>query len=76
MDTEKLITEFKELLDEKMKAKDFSVDAVASISKVFHDAIQERSEDYVEEVEKAKAEKEEAETAQEALTTQVSDLGS
>ena len=74
MDTEKLITEFKELLDEKMKAKDFSEDAVASISKVFHDAIQERSEDYVEEVEKAKAEKEEAETAQEALTTQVSDL--
>ena len=41
MDTEKLITEFKELLDEKMKTKDFSEDAVASITKVFHDAIKE-----------------------------------
>lgn len=74
METEKLITEFKELLDEKMKAKDFSEDAVASITKVFHDAIKERSEDYVDEIEKAKAEKEEAESAQEALNTQVSDL--
>ncbi|MAF24737.1 hypothetical protein CL634_04095 [bacterium] len=74
MDTEKLITEFKELLDEKMKTKDFSEDAVASITKVFHDAIKERSEDYVEEVEKAKAEKEESETAREAMVTQVSDL--
>lgn len=74
METEKLITEFKELLDEKMKAKDFSEDAVASITKVFHDAIKERSEDYVDEVEKAKAEKQEAESAQEALNTQVSDL--
>lgn len=74
MDTEKLITEFKQLLDEKMKAKDFSEDAVASITKVFHDAIKERSEDYVDEVEKAKAEKQESEVAQEALTTQLSDL--
>jgi hypothetical protein len=74
MDTEKLITEFKGLLDEKMKAKDFSEDAVASITKVFHDAIKDKNESYLEEVEKAEAEKQEAEKAQEALVTQVSDL--
>jgi DNA repair exonuclease SbcCD ATPase subunit len=74
MDTEKLITEFKGLLDEQMKAKDFSEDAVASITKVFHDAIKDKNESYLEEVEKAEAEKQEAEKAQEALITQVSDL--
>jgi hypothetical protein len=60
MDTNQIINEFRAALDEKLGKQDFSEETVASISKVFSDAIKEKSEQYVADLEKAKAEKEEA----------------
>ncbi len=67
MDKEQIINEFRAALDEKLGKQEFSEESVASISKVFIDAIREKSEQYVADLEKAKAEKEEAVQAQQSL---------
>ena len=67
MDTKQIINEFRAALDEKLGKQDFSEETVASISKVFSDAIKEKSEQYIADLEKAKAEKEEASQAQASL---------
>jgi len=71
MDTNQIINEFRAALDEKLGKQDFSEETVASISKVFSDAIKEKSEQYVADLEKAKAEKEEASQAQASLQDKV-----
>jgi hypothetical protein len=71
MDTNQIINEFRAALDEKLGKQDFSEETVASISKVFSDAIKEKSEQYVADLEKAKAEKEEASQAQASLQEKV-----
>jgi hypothetical protein len=71
---EKIIKDIEQLLSDKAAAKDFSDEAIANISKVFHDAIREKSEDYVEQIEKAKAEQAEAQTQKEELAKTLSDL--
>ena len=67
MDKEQIINEFRAALDEKLGKQEFSEESVASISKVFIEAIREKSEQYVADLEKAKAEKEEAVQAQQSL---------
>jgi hypothetical protein len=67
MDKEQIINEFRAALDEKLGKQEFSEESVATISKVFIDAIREKSEQYVADLEKAKAEKEEAVQAQQSL---------
>jgi len=67
MDKDIIINEFRAALDEKLGNQDFSEESVASISKVFIEAIREKGEQYVADLEKAKAEKEEAVQAQNSL---------
>jgi hypothetical protein len=67
MDKETIINEFRAALDEKLGKQDFSEESVASISKVFIEAIREKSEQYLSDLEKTKAEKEEAVQAQNSL---------
>ncbi len=74
MDKDTIINEFRAALDEKLGKQDFSEEAVASISKVFSEAITEKSEQYVADLEKAKAEKEEAANAQAALQEKMTEV--
>jgi hypothetical protein len=67
MDKDQIINEFRAALDEKLGKQDFSEESVASISKVFIEAIREKSEQYLSDLEKTKAEKEEAVQAQNSL---------
>jgi hypothetical protein len=67
MDKDTIINEFRAALDEKLGKQDFSEESVASISKVFIEAIREKGEQYVADLDKAKAEKEEAVQAQNSL---------
>ena len=71
MDTNQIINEFRAALDEKLGKQDFSEETVASISKVFSDAIKEKSEQYLSDLDAAKAEKEEATKAQASLQDKV-----
>ena len=74
MDKDTIINEFRAALDEKLGKQDFSEEAVASISKVFSEAIKEKSEQYIADLEKAKAEKEEAASAQAALQEKMTEV--
>jgi len=74
MEKTKLLEDIEQLLSEKAAAKDFSDEAIANITKVFHEAIREKSEEYVEQIEKAKAEKAEAEGHREELDKTISEL--
>ena len=74
MDKDQIINEFRAALDEKLGNQDFSEESVASISKVFIDAIREKGEQYVADLEKAKAEKEEAVQAQNSLQEKMSEV--
>ncbi len=74
MDKDTIINEFRAALDEKLGKQDFSEEAVASISKVFSEAIKEKSEQYIADLEKAKAEKEEAANAQAALQEKMTEV--
>jgi hypothetical protein len=74
MEKTEILKDIEQLLSEKAAAKDFSDEAIANITKVFHDAIREKSEEYVNEIEKVKAEKSEAQSAKEELTQTLSDL--
>jgi len=74
MDKDQIINEFRAALDEKLGKQDFSEEAVASISKVFIEAIREKGEKYVADLDKAKAEKEEAVLAQSSLQEKMSEV--
>lgn len=74
MEKQELLKDIEQLLSEKAAAKDFSDEAIANITKVFHDAIREKSQEYVEQVEQAKAEKSEAEGKNEELKQTLSDF--
>lgn len=74
MDKETIINEFRAALDEKLGNQDFSEESVASISKVFIEAIREKGEQYVADLDKAKAEKEEAVQAQNSLQEKMSEV--
>ena len=74
MDKETIINEFRAALDEKLGNQDFSEESVASISKVFIEAIREKGEQYVADLEKAKAEKEEAVQAQNSLQEKMGEV--
>ena len=74
MEKQELLKDIEQLLSEKAAAKDFSEEAIANITKVFHDAIREKSDEYVNEIEQVKAEKSEAEKEGEELTETVKDL--
>ena len=74
MDKDTIINEFRAALDEKLGNQDFSEESVASISKVFIEAIREKGEQYVADLEKAKAEKEEAVQAQNSLQEKMSEV--
>jgi len=74
MEKQELLKDIEQLLSEKAAAKDFSDEAVANIAKVFHDAIHEKSNEYVEQIEKAKAEQAEAQTQKEELAKTLSEL--
>lgn len=74
MEKTELLKDIEQLLSEKAAAKDFSEEAIANITKVFHDAIREKSDEYVNEIEQVKAEKSEAEKEGEELTETVKDL--
>jgi hypothetical protein len=74
MEKQELLKDIEQLLSEKAAAKDFSDEAIANITKVFHDAIREKSQEYVEQVEQAKAEKSEAESKNEELQQTLSDF--
>jgi hypothetical protein len=74
MEKQELLKDIEQLLSEKAAAKDFSDEAIANITKVFHDAIREKSQEYVEQVEQAKAEKSEAEGKNEELQKTLSDF--
>jgi hypothetical protein len=76
MDKDQIINEFRAALDEKLGKQDFSEESVASISKVFIEAIREKGEQYVADLEKAKAEKEEAVQAQSSLQEKVQEVES
>lgn len=74
MDKDTIINDFRAALDEKLGKQDFSEESVASISKVFIEAIREKGEQYVADLEKAKAEKEEAVQAQSSLQDKVTEV--
>ena len=74
MDKDTIINEFRAALDEKLGKQDFSEESVASISKVFIEAIREKGEQYVADLEKAKAEKEEAVLAQNSLQEKMTEV--
>ena len=74
MDKDQIINEFRAALDEKLGKQDFSEESVASISKVFIEAIREKGEQYVADLEKAKAEKEEAVQAQNSLQEKMTEV--
>ena len=74
MDKDQIINEFRAALDEKLGNQDFSEESVASISKVFIEAIREKGEQYVADLEKAKAEKEEAVQAQNSLQEKMGEV--
>ena len=74
MDKDQIINEFRAALDEKLGNQDFSEESVASISKVFIEAIREKGEQYVADLEKAKAEKEEAVQAQNSLQEKMTEV--
>ncbi len=76
MEKQELLKDIEQLLSEKAAAKDFSDEAIANITKVFHDAIREKSQEYVEQVEQAKAEQAEAESQNEELQKTLSDFQS
>ena len=74
MEKQELLKDIEQLLSEKAAAKDFSDEAIANITKVFHDAIREKSEEYVEQIDQAKAEKAEVETQKEELAKALSEI--
>lgn len=74
MEKQELLKDIEQLLSEKAAAKDFSDEAIASITKVFHEAIREKSEDYVKQVKQVEAEKAEAQTQKEELAGELSAL--
>ena len=74
MDKDQIINDFRAALDEKLGKQDFSEESVASISKVFIEAIREKGEQYVADLEKAKAEKEEAVQAQNSLQEKMGEV--
>lgn len=74
MERQELLKDIEQLLTEKAAAKDFSDEAIANITKVFHDAIREKSQEYVVQVEQAKAEQAEAETQKEELSKTLTEL--
>jgi len=74
MDKETIINDFRAALDEKLGKQEFSEESVANISKVFIEAIREKGEQYVADLEKAKAEKEEAVQAQNSLQEKMSEV--
>ena len=74
MDKETIINEFRAALDEKLGNQDFSEESVASIPKVFIEAIREKGEQYVADLDKAKAEKEEAVQAQNSLQEKMGEV--
>lgn len=76
MDKDIIINEFRAALDEKLGKQDFSEEAIASISKVFSEAIKEKSDQYIADLDKAKAEKEEAANEQAALQEKMTEVES
>jgi len=74
MDKDQIIKEFRAALDEKLGSQDFSEESVASLSKVFIEAIREKGEQYIADLEKAKAEKEEAVQAQNSIQEKMSEV--
>ena len=74
MEQEQIINELRAALQENLGKQEFSEEAVASMTKVFSDAIKEKSEKYVVDLEKAQAEKEEAVKSQESLQDKVSEV--
>jgi hypothetical protein len=74
MDKDQIINEFRAALDEKLGNQDFPQESVASIAKVFIEAIREKGEQYVADLDKAKAEKEEAVLAQNSLQEKMGEV--
>jgi hypothetical protein len=74
MDKETIINEFRAALDEKLGKSDFSEESIANVSKVFIEAIREKGEQYIADLEKAKAEKEEAVQAQNSIQEKMSEV--
>ena len=74
MQQEQLIKEFKAALDEKLGKNEYSEEAVANMTKVFSDAIKNSSEQYVVDLEKAQAEKQDALEAQDSLQEKVTEV--
>ena len=74
MDKDQIINEFRAALDEKLGSQEFSEESVASISKVFIEAIREKGEQYIADLEKAKAEKEEAVQSENSLRSQMQEV--
>jgi hypothetical protein len=74
MEQEQLIKEFRAALDEKLGKNEYSEEAVANMTKVFSDAIKNSSEQYVVDLEKAQAEKEDAVQAQDSLREKVTEV--
>lgn len=70
METEKVINELKDLLNEKK----FSQEAVASMTSTFADAIKEKDEEFRAELTKAQEEKEAVAAEHQELKTSVEDL--
>ena len=70
MDIEKMISELKDLLVEKK----FSEEAVASMTSVFSDAIKQKDEQYIADLNRAKEEKEALKKQSEELQASVEDL--
>jgi len=74
MEQEQIINELRAALDEKLGKQEISEEAVASMTKVFSDAIKEKSEQYVADLKTAEAEREEAVKSQESLQDKVSEV--
>jgi hypothetical protein len=74
MEKQELLKDIEQLLCEKAAAKDFSDEAIANITKVFHDAIREKSQEYVDQIEQAKADQAEALTQKDELAITLSEL--
>tara|TARA_B100001093_G_C26847259_1_gene1023447 strand:+ start:1005 stop:2621 length:1617 start_codon:yes stop_codon:yes gene_type:complete len=74
MENSQLIEEFTKALKDVKSEKSFSDEAVANLGQIFRDAIKEKNEQYVEEIEQAKTEKESLLKAQADFETKVFDL--
>ena len=74
MENSQLIEEFTKALKDVKSEKSFSDEAVANLGQIFRDAIKVKNEEYVEEIEQAKSEKENLLKAQADFEAKVANL--